>query len=117
MSERIDWLTRFGNLPLRKWVDALSKRWYVVHAFSGYREAGYANAARAESYLVCAHLPRSLAKSLVPAEEVVEMTRWEEASAVSGSSFPGYVLVEMELDDEHLAPCEGDAAGDGLYWW
>ena len=75
--------------------DALNKRWYVVHAFSGY-----------EKQVMRALLERielsgfqdKFGEVLVPSEEVVEMKAGKKRRS-ERKFFPGYVLVEMELDE------------------
>lgn len=74
----------------------MAKRWYVIHAYSGFE----------------AHVQRSLAERisrmgmeeyfgevLVPTEEVLEMRDGQKRKS-ERKFFPGYVLVHMELNDE-----------------
>ena len=74
----------------------MSKRWYVVHAYSGFEK----------------HVMRSLIERvkmygmedrfgeiLVPTEEVVEMRDGKRRKS-ERKFYPGYVLVEMEIADE-----------------
>jgi len=73
----------------------LSKRWYVVHAFSGFeKQVMRALAERIE----LSGLQEKFGEVLVPAEEVVEMKAGKKRRS-ERKFFPGYVLVEMELDD------------------
>ena len=71
-------------------------RWYVVQAFSGYE-------ARVQKTLVehieINELQDKFGEILVPTEEVVEMRAGQKRKS-SRKFFPGYVLVQMELDDE-----------------
>lgn len=73
----------------------MAKRWYVVHAYSGYEK----------------HVMRSLIERvklagkedefgeiLVPTEEVVEMRSGQKRKS-ERKFFPGYVLVQMEMND------------------
>ena len=73
----------------------MAKRWYVVHAYSGYEK----------------HVMRSLIERvkregleeyfgdiLVPTEEVVEMRNGQKRKS-ERKFFPGYVLVQMEMND------------------
>lgn len=74
----------------------MSKRWYVIHAFSGF-----------ESHVKRALLDRmaragmgdSFGEILVPTEEVVEMRNGQQRTS-ERKFFPGYVLVQMEMTDE-----------------
>jgi transcription termination/antitermination protein NusG len=71
------------------------KRWYVVHAYSGY-----------EKYVKDALLKRiqqagiedKFEEIIVPTEEVVEMRSGQKRKS-ERKFFPGYVLVKMEMDD------------------
>ncbi|MBL6688454.1 MAG: transcription termination/antitermination protein NusG [Pseudomonadales bacterium] len=73
----------------------MSKRWYVVHAFSGFeKQVMRALAERIE----LSGLQDKFGEVLVPAEEVVEMKAGKKRRS-ERKFFPGYVLVEMELDD------------------
>jgi len=72
------------------------KRWYVIQAYSGF-----------ENYVMRALLQRIALKELghyfgkiiVPTEEVVEMKSGQKRKS-ERKFFPGYVLVEMEMNDE-----------------
>ncbi len=75
---------------------AVSKRWYVVHAYSGY-EKKVANALKERIEL---HgMSGRFGDVMVPTEEVVEM-RGGQKRRSERKFFPGYVLVQMELDDD-----------------
>ena len=72
------------------------KRWYVVHAYSGYEKTVMrALAERIER----AGMEHFFGDILVPTEEVVEMKGGQKRSS-ERKFFPGYVLVNMELTDE-----------------
>ena len=74
----------------------MSKRWYVVHAYSGFEKS----VQRALSERVARHgMQSSFGRILVPVEEVVEL-RSGQKSITERKFFPGYVLVEMEMNDE-----------------
>jgi transcriptional antiterminator NusG len=74
----------------------MSKRWYVVHAYSGY-EKKVANALRERIELH--NMQEKFGEVLVPTEEVVEM-RGGQKRRSERKFFPGYVLVQMELGDD-----------------
>jgi transcriptional antiterminator NusG len=74
----------------------MTMRWYVVHAYSGFEKS----VARA----LVERIERSGVKErfgeiLVPVEEVVEMKGGQKKTA-ERKFFPGYVLVQMEMDDD-----------------
>ncbi|HRO60935.1 MAG TPA: transcription termination/antitermination protein NusG [Burkholderiaceae bacterium] len=74
----------------------MSKRWYVVHAYSG-MEKSVARALRER--IERAGMTDRFGEILVPTEEVVEM-KGGQRKTTERRFFPGYVLVEMELDDD-----------------
>ena len=74
----------------------MSKRWYVVHAYSGFEKS----VQRALIERVARHgMQDAFGRILVPVEEVVEL-RSGQKSISERKFFPGYVLVEMEMNDE-----------------
>ncbi|AMO37541.1 transcription termination factor NusG [Thauera humireducens] len=74
----------------------MTKRWYVVHAYSGFEKS----VQRALIERVNrAGVQDSFGQILVPVEEVVEM-KGGQKSITERKFFPGYVLVEMEMNDE-----------------
>lgn len=71
-------------------------RWYVVQAYSNYEN----QVKKAlEERIKRAGLERYFGKVLVPTEEVVEMRQGQQRKS-ERKFFPGYVLVQMELNDE-----------------
>ena len=74
----------------------MSKRWYVVHAYSGFEKS----VQRALLERVQRQGMQDLfGQVLVPVEEVVELKSGQK-SISERKFFPGYVLVEMEMNDE-----------------
>lgn len=74
----------------------MSKRWYVVHVYSGMEKS--VHKALVEG-IERAALQTSFGRILVPSEEVVEV-KGGQKSITERRIFPGYVLVEMDLTDE-----------------
>ena len=74
----------------------MSKRWYVVHAFSGYEKKVQASL---KDRVELAGMQELFGEILVPTEEVVEMKSGQKRKS-ERKFFPGYVLVEMELNDD-----------------
>jgi len=70
--------------------------WYVVHAYSNFEKKVKT---ALEDRIKMHGLEDKFGKILVPTEEVVEMKEGRKRSS-ERKFFPGYVLVEMELDDE-----------------
>jgi transcriptional antiterminator NusG len=72
------------------------KPWYVVHAYSGFEK----NVARAlRERIELSGLGDYFEDVLVPTEEVVEMRAGQKRRS-ERKFFPGYVLVQMELNDD-----------------
>lgn len=74
----------------------MSKKWFVVHAYSGYEK--HVSRALQERVDLSA-FSECFGEILVPTEEVVEM-RGGQKRRSERKFFPGYVLVEMELNDD-----------------
>jgi transcriptional antiterminator NusG len=74
----------------------MSMRWYVVHAYSGYEKKV---ALAIQDRLTMHNLQDRFGEILVPTEEVVEMRGGQKRTS-ERMFFPGYVLVQMELDDD-----------------
>ncbi|KAA3653365.1 transcription termination/antitermination protein NusG [Denitromonas iodatirespirans] len=74
----------------------MSKRWYVVHAYSGFEKS--VQRALIER-ISRAGMQDLFGQVLVPVEEVVEMKSGQK-SISERKFFPGYVLVEMEMNEE-----------------
>ena len=74
----------------------MALRWYVVQAYSGYEN-------KVQKLLLDRIEREGLADKfgevLVPTEEIVEMRAGQQRKS-ERKFFPGYVLVEMDMDDE-----------------
>jgi transcriptional antiterminator NusG len=73
-----------------------NKRWYVVHAYSGMEKAVERNL---RERIDRSGMQDKFGRILVPMEEVVELKNGKKA-VTERRFFPGYVLVEMEMNDE-----------------
>ncbi|CUJ75160.1 transcription termination/antitermination protein NusG [Achromobacter xylosoxidans] len=74
----------------------MSKRWYVVHVYSGMEKSVHK---ALNERIERAGLQTSFGRILVPSEKVVEV-KGGQKSITERRIFPGYVLVEMDLTDE-----------------
>jgi transcriptional antiterminator NusG len=74
----------------------LPKRWYVVHAYSGMEKAVERNL---RERIDRAEMQEKFGRILVPTEEVVELKNGKKA-VTERRFFPGYVLVEMVMEDD-----------------
>jgi transcriptional antiterminator NusG len=75
---------------------ASALRWYVVHAYSGMEKAVERNL---RERIDRSGMTEKFGRILVPTEEVVELKGGKKA-VTQRRFFPGYVLVEMLLDDD-----------------
>ena len=71
-------------------------RWYVVHAYSGMEKAVERNILERINR---AGMQNKFGRILVPMEEVVEVKNGQKKTT-ERKFFPGYVLVEMIMDDD-----------------
>jgi len=74
----------------------MTMKWYVVHAYSGF-EAKVKKSL--EEHIKLAGMEDKFGQILVPTEEVVEMRDGNKRRS-ERKFFPGYVLVQMDMDDE-----------------
>ena len=73
-----------------------TKRWFVVHAYSGMEKAVERNL---RERIDRAGMQDKFGRILVPMEEVVELKNGKK-SVTERRFFPGYVLVEMDMADD-----------------
>jgi transcriptional antiterminator NusG len=71
-------------------------RWYIVHAYSGMEKAVERNITERINR---AGMQAKFGRILVPTEEVVEVKNGQRKTT-ERRLFPGYVFVEMQMDDE-----------------
>lgn len=74
----------------------MAKRWYVVHAYSGFEHHVKRSL---EERIKRSGMEEKFGDILVPTEEVVEMRSGQKRRS-ERKFFPGYVLVHMEMGDE-----------------
>lgn len=74
----------------------MSLRWYVVHAYSGFENQVKRSLLERINRF---GMEDKFGDILVPMEEVVEMREGQKKRS-ERKFFPGYVLVQMEMDDE-----------------
>ena len=74
----------------------MTKRWYVVHAYSGFEKQVKRTL---EERIKLAGIEDKFGEILVPTEEVVEM-RGGQKRRSERKFFPGYVLVNMTMDED-----------------
>jgi transcriptional antiterminator NusG len=75
---------------------ATIKNWYIIHAYSGF-EQKVAESLKTRSQAF--GFAERLGQILIPTEEVIELRNGKKVTS-KRLLYPGYVLVEMEMDDE-----------------
>ncbi len=87
----------------------MARNWYIVHTYSGYEK----KVVQALSERVKSHgLEEYFGQIVVPMEKVVEMVKGQRRES-SRKFYPGYILVEMEMNDEtwHLVKSTAKVTG------
>lgn len=74
-----------------------NKKWYVVHTYSGYEQKAKA---ALEERVRSLQMQDKFGEVLVPVERVQELGKGGQRKISSRKFFPGYIFVNMELDDE-----------------
>lgn len=81
---------------MSKQQENLGRRWYVIHTYSGYEENVKHNLEqRIESF----EMTDKIFQVLIPKEKKIKIKN-NKRNVVEEKIFPGYVLVEMIVDDE-----------------
>jgi transcriptional antiterminator NusG len=77
-------------------VDGAAKHWYIIHAYSGFEQkVAESLRTRAQAF----GFADRIGQILIPTEEVVELKNGKKVTS-KRLLYPGYVLVEMEMDDD-----------------
>ena len=74
----------------------MEKNWYVVHTYSGFEEKVKLSI---EEKIDKQNLKDKISRILIPTERVIELKGGKKKES-DKKFYPGYILVEMELDDE-----------------
>ena len=74
----------------------MALHWYVVHAYSGFEDHVMRSL---KDRIELSGMQNKFGEILVPTEEVVEMRDGKKRKS-DRKFFPGYVLVQMEMDDD-----------------
>ena len=70
-------------------------KWYIVHVYSGFENKVKA---ALEERIASSPYHKKFGEVLVPTEEIVELVKGKRKTS-SRKFYPGYILVQMELDD------------------
>ncbi len=76
----------------------MAKQWYVIHTFSGFENRVKDTI---EDAIANLKIQDKISRVLVPTEEVIEIKGGKKRTSTK-KFFPGYVLVEMEMNDQTL---------------
>ena len=74
----------------------MAHKWYIVHVYSGFENK--VKTALEERIALSPH-PEKFGEVVVPTEQVVELIKGKRKTS-SRKFYPGYILVNMDLDDE-----------------
>ncbi len=74
----------------------MSKRWYVLHVYSGFEQQAMRSL---KERIGSSALADRFGDVLLPTEEVVEMKAGQKRKS-DRKFFPGYLLIQMEMDDD-----------------
>jgi len=74
----------------------MSKQWYVVHTYSGFEDKVKLTI---EDTIQRRGLTEKLSQILIPTEKVIELKSGKKKEKTK-KFYPGYILIEMELNDE-----------------
>ncbi len=74
----------------------MALRWYILHVYSGFENKVKTSL---EERIASSPHPDKFGEVVVPTEQVVELVRGKRRES-SRKFYPGYILVQMVLDDE-----------------
>ena len=74
----------------------MSQKWYVVHVYSGFENKVQKSL---EERIAASGCADKFGQIVVPTEQVVELVKGKKKQT-SRKFYPGYILVQMELDNE-----------------
>ncbi|MGB5158374.1 transcription termination/antitermination protein NusG [Desulfobacterium sp. N47] len=74
----------------------MSLKWYILHVYSGFENKVKT---ALEEKIAAYNRPDKFGNVLVPTEQVVELVKGKRKTSTR-KFYPGYVLVQMDLDDE-----------------
>lgn len=74
----------------------MEKNWYIIHTYSGFEKKV---AESLKSRIEAESLDEKFGEIMVPTEDVIEIKQGKKV-VTSKLFYPGYVLVEMEMNDE-----------------
>jgi len=79
----------------------MAMQWYIIHTYSGFEKKVKESL---ESRVAAFNLQDKIGRVLIPMEDTVEVRSGKKVVS-SRMSYPGYVLVEMDLDENTCTSC------------
>jgi transcriptional antiterminator NusG len=84
------------GVPAEEAVPVETKQWYIIHTYSGFeRKVAESLRTRADAF----GFGEQIGQILIPEEEVVELRNGKKVTS-KRLLYPGYVVVQMEMNDE-----------------
>ena len=74
----------------------MAKQWYIIHTYSGYEEKVKLNL---ERRVISMGMEDKISQIIIPAGNVVEFKKGKRQIS-SRKFYPGYLLIQMEMNDE-----------------
>lgn len=88
----------------------MALQWYIVHVYSGFENKVKM---ALEERIASSPRPEKFGEVVVPTEQIVELVKGKRKES-SRKFYPGYILVNMELDDETWHIVTGTAKVSGF---
>ncbi len=74
----------------------MGKKWYIVHTYSGFEEKVKA---AIEEKIKLKGIENKISRILIPSERIMQV-KGKKKKETEKKFYPGYIMVEMDLDDE-----------------
>ncbi|MBS3757351.1 MAG: transcription termination/antitermination protein NusG [Desulfobacterales bacterium] len=87
----------------------MALKWYIIHVYSGF-EAKVKKSL--EERIAASPMPEKFGEVVVPTEQVVELVKGKRKTS-NRKFYPGYILIQMELDEHtwHLVTSTAKVTG------
>lgn len=84
-------------------------KWYIIHVYSGFEGKVKKNL---EERIAASEHSEKFGRVVVPTEQVIELVKGKRKTS-SRKFYPGYILIQMELDEEtwHLVTSTSKVTG------
>jgi transcription termination/antitermination protein NusG len=86
-----------AGAPMTKPKEAMQKKWYAVQTYSQSEKRAKANL---QERIKLKNMEQFFGEILIPTEQVTEARAGGKSRTREHPSFPGYIFVEMDLNDE-----------------